>query len=128
MANSNLKIIFWNPRSIVNKREELQKILDDIDIVICVESWLSDKIANFFYNGFKTFRKDRPETRGGGILMLIRNALAYAELDNLKCSKNTIELTGLQITNVTPRINFIVCYNPPNKIHSRLIWDEIFDN
>ena len=41
--NKNIKILFWNPRSIVNKKEELQKILEEVAIFICVELWLTQK-------------------------------------------------------------------------------------
>ena len=72
MANSaqkDLKIIFWNARSISRRKEELSKILTETDIFICVESWLSNyqKNDNFHFPDFKTFRKDRSQSRRGGI-------------------------------------------------------------
>ncbi|OXU17349.1 hypothetical protein TSAR_003914, partial [Trichomalopsis sarcophagae] len=65
--NKDLKILFWNCQSIANKKE-LQKITENLDMFVCVESWLSDKTPpeeNFHLNGFKTFRKDRQYSRGG---------------------------------------------------------------
>ena len=105
--NKNIKILFWNPRSIVNKKEELQKMFEDVGIFICVESRLTQKTPNFFFSGFKTFRKDRQHTTGGGIVTIIRNNLAFIELTDLQCSENAI------------------CYNTPDITHSQEIWDEL---
>ena len=41
-AFKNCKILFWNARSIRNRKTELPTLLNSIDIFICVESWLTD--------------------------------------------------------------------------------------
>ena len=103
--NKNIKILFWNPRSIVNKKEKLQKILEEVDIFICVKSWLTQKTPNFFFSGLKTFRNNRQHTTVVGILALICNNLAVVEFTNLQCSENVIEISGFRITNTSPNIN-----------------------
>jgi len=65
---TKLRLMFWNPRSISKKKEELKKILTDLDIFICVESWLTREAKEFNFTGFKTFRKDRQHSRGGVFL------------------------------------------------------------
>ena len=131
-SNENLKFLFWNSRSIVNKKEELQKIAENLDIFVCVESWLTDKTPaakNFHISGFKTFRKDREtSSQGGGILALIRNNLAFVELPNINCSDKLVELAGFKITNVHPSLNIVICYRPPDYTLSQAVWDEIFKN
>ena len=121
----NIKIMFWNARSIVKKKEEFSKIIPDFDIAVCVESWLNDKIKSFNFPGFKTFRKDRSHGTGGGILLVIRNNIAYTEIDNLRCSETSVELAGIRITNFHPNINLIICYRPPDETFSQSSWDEI---
>ncbi|OXU18750.1 hypothetical protein TSAR_014571 [Trichomalopsis sarcophagae] len=76
-TNKNTKILYWNPRSIVNKKEELIRITENIEICIIVESWLNDRHKNFNIPSFKTVRKDRNYGNGGGILILLRNNFAF---------------------------------------------------
>lgn len=97
--NNSVNILFWNPRSICNKKEELCKILEKVDIFACVESWLSEKELNFNIAGFKTYRKDRLNRRGGGILFLVRNKFAFKERCDLLYPKDSTEFAGLTITN-----------------------------
>ena len=126
LLQKDLKILYWNPRSILTKKEELTKLLIDIDIFVCVESWLSEQA--FHCSGFKTFRKDRSYAIGGGILILIRNNLAFVEITNIKCPDDRVELAGIKITNVQPTIDVTVCYRAPGPSLSQTQWDQIFDN
>ena len=103
--SNDLKIMFWDARSILPKREELSQILVNLDIFVCVETWLSNKNNHFGFPGFKIFRKDR-DARGGGILFLLRNNLAFKELSHLNCSTDSVEITGLTITNIEPQVDF----------------------
>lgn len=113
--NKDLKIVFWISRSINKRKEELYSVLEDLDIFVCVESWLTEA-NHFHFPGFKTFRKDRNHSSGGGILMLIRNNLAFLEIDNLTCSEQSVELAGIKITNIKPCIELLVCYRAPGII------------
>ena len=123
----NLRILYWNPRSIANKKEEVSKILNDLDIFVCVESWLN-KDTNFHFTGFKTFRKDRTDKNGGGIVLLIRNNLAYKEKENLNIPHTSVEIASITITNVKPALNLIVCYRAPSVTLTELQWDQILSN
>lgn len=131
MANyqeKNLKLLFWNARGVKNKKEELSKIITNCDILICVESWLSDSVENFNFAGFKTFRRDRQYAQGGGILMLIRNNLAYHEIINLKSPDPSIEIAGIKITNVKSPIEIVIVYRAPGFTLAQDHWDEILQN
>ena len=54
--NKDLKILFWNCRSINKRKKELHKILEDLDMFVCVESWLSDRPPSIF-PALKLFEK-----------------------------------------------------------------------
>ena len=58
--NKDLRIVFWNACSIPRRREELEIIMKNIDILICVESCLNHKINDFDvqFNGFIMCRKE----------------------------------------------------------------------
>lgn len=126
--NKQLKILFWNARSIHKRSEESTHLLDGIDIFICVETWLSNDTASFDIPGFQILRKDRSETTGGGILMALRNGLKGTEINTLKDSNGKIEICGVKITNVSPQLDIIACYRPPRHRLHQEDWDIIVDN
>ena len=67
-----MKVLFWNARSVIQRKEEIQQMLQDTDIFVIVESWLSPSITHIQFPGFNNFRKDRMYSKGGGILILIK--------------------------------------------------------
>lgn len=82
MSNSEVKCIYFNARSIGNKRDELELIImeEDLDIIGISETWLNDKISDeeFSIKGYTFFRKDRKDEnkgRAGGVALYIRNEL-----------------------------------------------------
>lgn len=126
--NFNLKIVFWNASSISLRKEELPDLLKDIDILVCVGSWLNNKCTNFQFPGFVTFRKDRVRSAGGGVLLLIRKNIAYKEIDNLIVPNESVELCGVRITNTSPRFNLYACYRAPGDALSLENWETLFSN
>lgn len=125
--HQSLRIIYWNVRSFCKRREEIEILLKEADIFICVESLLTSKIAVRF-PGFTTFRKDRSHSKGGGILILIRKDIAYKEIPNITSPNDTVELCGLCINNLNPSIDLYVCYRTPNHTLTQNQWDAIFQN
>ena len=70
LSNRKINILYWNARSINKHKEELENHLQQVDIFICVESWLKEK-DKINFKGFNCVQKDRPENSDGGILILI---------------------------------------------------------
>ena len=124
---SKLRILYWNPRSVCNKIEEIQHMIQDIDILVCVKSWLKEYI-NFLFSGFNTFRKDRVHSSGGGIVFLIRKNLNYIENENLTNANLFAELCGIEITNLKNPITIIAFYKPPDVKLSDDEWRSIVSN
>ena len=62
-----------NARSIVNKKNELNIMVEDIDphIIGITESWANTDITNaeLGLTGYVTFRRDRIGRRGGGVIL-----------------------------------------------------------
>ena len=124
-----LKVLFWNTRSFLPRKLEVEKIIHSYDIFICVESWLSPKKKDkILIPGFVTFRKDRIGSKGGGILFLINKRLAFYELQNINSPDDSVEICGIKITNVSPVINIIACYRVPNTNLSQAQWDLLAEN
>ena len=67
-----IKCVCLNARSIINKKTELNIMVDDIKPhIICItESWANNDITNaeLGLEGYVIFRKDRIGRRGGGVL------------------------------------------------------------
>ena len=76
---SNLKCIYINARSIINKLDELQATVAVLnpDIVGITESWAHDNILDgeLSLPGFDLFRCDRTSTKGGGVLLYVLSEL-----------------------------------------------------
>ena len=81
-SKSEIKCVCLNARSIINKKTELNIMVDDIKphIIGITESWANNDIANaeLGLEGYVMFRKDRIGRRGGGVLLYIKDTiLAY---------------------------------------------------
>lgn len=128
----NLKILFWNARSILQRKHELQKIIQDIDIFICVESWLQPLPPNttiekeLKISGFKTFHKDRHDNIGGGILFLVKEHLKALPIQIINPSAQ-FETYGIKIENTTPKLDIFAVYRPPRSNPTQADWDSIMD-
>lgn len=123
----NLRILFWNARSICNHLNELEHILKKVDIFACVESWLKPE-KNIQFPGFVTFRQDRIGAQGGGLLILIRKTLAFKELSGLIAPNDSVELCGLHFNNINPPFKLLLVYRVPGFTLQQPQWDTIFNN
>ena len=73
-SKSEIKCVCLNARSIINKKTELNIMVDDIKphIIGITESWANNDITNaeLGLEGYVMFRKDRIGRRGGGVLLI----------------------------------------------------------
>ena len=81
-SGKELLVIHINCRSLVNKEEELQQIIDEIspDIICLTETWFDDSVPSqaFVPENYSIIRKDREEAfkqmygrnKGGGVAVL----------------------------------------------------------
>ena len=128
MGTSKLYILYWNARSIRLRKEDILRISHKVDIIACVESWLNSPDINFEIPGFLCYRKDRTHTIGGGIIILIRKDIAFKEITNIQTPDPTIELAGIEITNVSPTFSLFTLYRTPMKTLSLDQWESVFSN
>ena len=73
-----------NARSIINKKNEINIMVDDIQphIIGIAESWANNDItyADLGLEGYTMFRKDRKGRRGGGVLLYIKDTIPSYEV------------------------------------------------
>lgn len=123
-TNNRLKILYWNARRITQRKYELQNTLRDIDIFVCVETWLKPH-DSLKIPGFITIREDRRNTQGGGILFLVRKKLVPVILNQITKQSNEVEIAGIRIENTNPPLDIVACYRIPGYTLSQTEWNEI---
>ena len=78
------KCVCLNARSIINKKNELHFMVDDIQphIIGITESWANNDItdAELGLEGYVMFRKDRMGRRGGGALLYTKDTIPAYEV------------------------------------------------
>lgn len=119
-----LRILFWNPRSVKPRKNELGHILQELDILVCVESWLKPK-DNFKISGFNTYRKDRENTQGDGIIFLVRKDIKFSVIVQTPTQVRDIEMAGIWITNLEPTLDILACYKIPGSTLEQHEWNAI---
>lgn len=96
MLTSNLKIVFWNCRSIRNKIIEFNDFLsvNNVDICCLSETWLNES-QTFYHPNYECIRKDRIGQSGGGVAILVKKSIKFS---NIPCiSTQVIENVGIAI-------------------------------
>lgn len=81
-----------NARSLVNKTVDFNWLIQTYaPSLICVtETWLNNTIseAEFLPPGFSVLRKDREDSRGGGVAIFLKNSLKFYPLPDLPESES----------------------------------------
>ena len=118
-ANVRLKCLYFNARSIVNKLSELELCMDieKPDILGITETWLTNSIldSELTFEGYTVLRRDRDDdekSRGGGVLLYIRNELNPIVMSEYKCGK--IETLFCNINYNGDYTMLGICYRPPD--------------
>ena len=83
-STEEIKCVCLNDRSIINKKDELNIMVDDIKphIIGITETWANNDItdAELGLEGYAMFRKDRMGRRGGGVLLYIKDNIPAYEV------------------------------------------------
>lgn len=109
---SQLKVLFWNARSVLNKIYQLYSYLDDncIDICCICETHLKPNIHLPSHPDYVNYRFDRTETTMGGVMIMIHRDLKHTDIPILRT--NLIENIGIEIIINRRRMQFYSCYLP----------------
>lgn len=112
LKDCKLEILFWHTRSVLERQNELHKILHYYDIFICVESWLKPN-NRFHFPGFNTFRKDGLNSRSDGIVYFVEKKISFKEIKYYTIQNKEIETAGIRILNTSPSNDIATCYRIP---------------
>lgn len=102
---NKLIIALLNIRSIKNKINDLETLIDDLNekphIIIITESWLKEDEVKFYnLNNYQTVSNCRINSRGGGILIFIRNDINFNVVLNELHGKSHFTLINLNDLNL----------------------------
>ena len=116
-SKSEIKCVCLNARSIINKKTELNIMVDDIKphIIGITELWANNDITNaeLGQEGYVKFRKDRIGGRGGGVLLYIKDTMPAYEVQLQEEADCNEAIWGNLVTGHTPAIIGVV-YRCPN--------------
>lgn len=110
---SSIRLCIWNANSITFRRQELIHFLHhhEIDAILISETHLRPgrlfKVPNY-----DIYRSDRPNGRGGGTAVLIKNSIAHHSLPTPQLQE--IEATAVIIETATMgHLKIVAVYNRP---------------
>jgi ribonucleases P/MRP protein subunit RPP40 len=119
---SELKCIYFNARSIINKLSELELLInsEQPDIIGITETWANENISDdeLSFEGYSLFRKDRNDPakkRGGGIAMYIKSCFNPTDKP-ISCKSDSLEISFCSINCDGEKTNIGICYRPPGII------------
>ena len=130
----NLNICVINCCSIRNK---LSYVLDHVkdhksDIVAITESWLPTEECNnravsreCANHDYKLFHVPRPNRRGGGVALLIKNELHV--IKQTHSIRNSFEHIELLMTAISIHLRIVVIYRPPQSKQNYLTKSQFID-
>lgn len=112
---NNLRAVIINFQSLRKKKTDLQITIDntDPDLIFGSETWLDPSIATseIFPEGYTVYRKDR-NSRGGGVLLAIKNSLSSAHQPELDTEA---EMIWAKISPPNSRDLYLCSYYRPPK-------------
>ena len=127
---AEIKCVCLNARSIINKKNELDIMVDEIKphIIGITESWANNDItdAELGLEGYVMFRKDRMGRRGGGVVLYIKETIPAYEVQ-LQEEADCNEAIWCKLVTGHTTVTIGVVYRCPNiskqnneKIHNAI--------
>ena len=117
VALNGYKCVRLNARSIVNKRNELNIMVEDSDLHITgiTESWATPDIsdAELGITGYIMFKKDRIGRRGGGVIVYIKESIQAYEI-KLEKEAECEEAVWFNIVTGNSTLTVGLVYRSPN--------------
>ena len=117
ISETGYRCVCLNARSIVNKKNELNIMVEDIDphIIGITESWTNIDItdAELGLTGYVMFRKDRIGRRGGGVILYVKESIQAYEI-KLEREADCNEAVWCKIVSGNSKLTIGLVYRSPN--------------
>ena len=116
-SESNIfRILQYNIRELVNKQDDLKKLLNThhIDVALLCETWLNDyNLHRIDICGYDLLYHNRSTKKGGGVCILVKDSLKYRSYD-IKADMSILEHISVEIKTNTRNLLLTSAYRPPN--------------
>ena len=116
-SEAGYKCVCLNARSIVNKKNELNIMVEDIDphIIGITESWANTDVtdAELGLTGYVMFRRDQIGRRGGGVILYVKESIQAYEI-KLEREADYDEAVWCKIVSGNSKLNIGLVYRSPN--------------
>ena len=117
ISETGYRCVCLNARSIVNNKNELNIMVEDIDLHIIgiTESWANIDITNveLGLTGYVMFRKDRIGRRGGGVILYVKESIHAYEI-KLEREADCDEAVWCKIVSGNSKLTIGLVYPSPN--------------
>ena len=115
MSEAGHRCVCLNARSIVNKKNELNNMVEDIDphIIGITESWANTDItyAELGLTGYVMFRRDRIGSRGGGVILYVKESI---QADEIKLERKADYDVWCKLVSGNSKLTIGLVYRSPN--------------
>ena len=105
-----LRILQWNSRGVRNKKNELQSISNDFDILMLCGTFLKKDIF-FKMDNFNVIRVDRTCNRGGGLGMALRKGIVCSDINTILSIENSLETQAITIKSSIGELLIVSIYS-----------------
>lgn len=110
---AKLRIMLWNANGLLRHQEELQAVLinDDIDVCLISETHFTNQ-SFIKFRGYKVYHTLHPENaaKGGSAVVIKENILHHQELEY---KTEELQATSVSITTKTFQFAIAAVYSPP---------------
>ncbi|KYQ47200.1 hypothetical protein ALC60_13783 [Trachymyrmex zeteki] len=113
VSSQPLRIAYWNFRGAYFKKPEIDKISEELDIIIIAETCLSPDHA-FSIRGFDCIRLDSTSNNIRGLLILIRNSILFSIVDIQFNFLPALEILAVKIHLKDSILNIVGAYRHPS--------------
>ena len=127
-AGSPFQLATWNAHSICNKRPEIESLIytHDLDILGVTESWLRPGDA-WELPGFMSYRFDRTEGQGGGVLVLVRREYRVSRFVTVPGRPGVMGSVGVVLFTNRGSVATMSVYAPPGPGLEGEVWSTLLE-
>ena len=120
--DNGLSIICFNIRSFTKNSDEFIGYLVNcghpFDAIVFTETWTKHELQSLCHiPGYQAVHNSRPERKGGGVSIFIKQDVEFDVINDLNISNDDIEMLGLKLIldkSENKTLNLIGVYRPPS--------------
>lgn len=124
IPQTNIRLIQWNARSIINKKPNLANFLKDhpTEIILLSETWNNPRTP-FTLKGYDFIHRDRHDNKGG-VGILVSKTIKYRVINVNNILNHSLEICAVYLPDLN--VTVVSVYRPPNINVNKTDWENLF--